>query len=850
MLRAAAGAAAQFLVTVLTSVAYGDERTAYLEFDNRMLWGTPSDKESADLSRFSEGNPVPAGTMSVQLFLNGNPRKMLDVYFKPVAGKKSAVACFTPIDIKSAGVALDKLPEDMVRWLQDSESKTTCKPIAEVVPSASAAFDFSEQRLDLTIPQAYLKELPADYIDPEQWERGITAARLNYTLDVFNSKSSGVNSTQGFGHFESGFNTLGWRLRNISSVTSSKHGNTFQAQRTYAQTDIEPIKSTLTLGQSFTDGQLLNSYGLQGAFLATDPRMLPSSLRNYAPVVSGVADSNAKVTIRQNGVVIYERAVPPGPFEIKNLQAVGYGNDLEVTVTEADGSEKKFSVPYSPLVQLLRPGQSKYSASVGEAWSPSFNNYKPLAGQFNYQYGVNNYLTASAGALVSEDYMAVALGSAVSTYIGGLSADYTHSNSRSDSTGAVNGDSLRFVYSTLIAPTKTNITLSSYRYSSQDYWSFNEFLSHENRRDKRSWKDPDFYYFYGAKQKGRFDISLRQRLPGALGNVSLRASTRNYWNREGTDTQYQLSYGNNFKSLSYNLSASRVKNQNNQQYDEFRLNISLPLSFSDYGRTYLSSTAWKHSESGSVGQLQLGGIAGADQQITYGVTTTQTLDNQNRQESYGVSGGYQGSNGYVTAGTSRGNGYQQSSLGVAGSVLAHSDGLTFGQTLGDTVALVEAENGGGARITNASGAKVNGSGYGVVPYLTPYSRNRIELDPEGLSPDLEFKHTSAESIPVDGSIVKIKFETTKESTLFIRATFADGSPLPFGAEVVDATSKNLVGYVGQAGGVVARGVGENSQLEVKLEKNHCVLELKVESESVNKNHPGAINNALGICKFE
>src|SRR3989344_1439731 len=228
--------------------------------------------------------------------------------------------------------------------------------------------------------------------------------------------------------------------------------------------------------------------------------MLPPSLRSYAPVVTGTADTNAKVTIRQSNVVIYERAVPPGPFEIKNLQAVGYGNDLEVTVTEADGSTKKFNVPYSPMVQLLRPGQSKYSASLGEAWTPGANDKKPAVGQVNYQHGVNNYLTAFGGSIVSEGYTALALGSAVSTYIGGISADYTYANSRSSTDGTSNGDSLRFVYSTLIAPTNTNITLSSYRYSSEGFWSFNEFLVNENLRFNSSSRTSNADSFLGAKQ--------------------------------------------------------------------------------------------------------------------------------------------------------------------------------------------------------------------------------------------------------------------------------------------------------------------------------------------------------------
>jgi outer membrane usher protein len=848
LLVAAAVSAAQLLLESGISVAYGDDAVAYLEFDNNMLWGTPGDRESADLSRFSDGNPVPAGNFKVQLYLNNSLYKALDIYFMPQPGKKSAVPCFTPKDIQATGLAVEKLPEASANWLREDRNKAACKLLGEVIPGASVAFDFAEQRLDLSIPQAFLMDRPLDYIDPDQWERGITAGRLNYTLDVFDSKSAGQTNTQGFAYLESGFNTLGWRVRNVSSVTVNEGHHSFQAQRTYAQTDLEPLKSTLTVGQNYTDGQLFNSYGLQGAFLATDIRMLPSSLRNYAPVVSGIADTNAKITISQNNVIIYERAVPPGPFEITNLQAVGYGNDLEVTVTEADGTSKKFSVPYSPLVQLLRPGQSKYSASLGQAWSPAADAYKPMVGQLNYQHGVNNHMTAFGGAIVSEDYTALALGSAVSTYIGGISADYTYSNSRSEQAGFANGDSLRFVYSTLIEPTKTNITLSSYRYSSRGFWAFNEFVSNENRDYPRG-GNSDLYYFFGAKQKGRFDISLRQSLAPGYGSVFLSGSTRTYWNYDGTDTQYQFSYSNRYKELSYDLSAARVRNQDNRHYNEFRLSFSIPLFSSDYGRNYLSSSAWKHSDSGSVAQVQLGGITGPDQQITYGVNTTQGLDNQNAQKNYGLNAGYQGGKGYLSAGVSRGTDYQQTSLGLSGSVLAHSGGITLGQTLGETVALVEAENGQGARITNASGAVLDGAGYGVVPYLTPYSRNRIELDPQGLSADLQFKDTSSELVPVEGSIVKVKFDTSKERTLFIYGTFENGEPLPFGAEVVDAVTQSLVGYVGQAGVVFARGVGDRGRLEVKLSDKSCQMDYQAAPESSTAASIRAMESAKVVCKF-
>ena len=44
---------------------------------------------------------------------------------------------------------------------------------------------------------------------------------------------------------------------------------------------------------------------MRGALLASDDEMLPDSQRGFAPVVRGIAKSNAEVSIEQNGYVIY-----------------------------------------------------------------------------------------------------------------------------------------------------------------------------------------------------------------------------------------------------------------------------------------------------------------------------------------------------------------------------------------------------------------------------------------------------------------------------------------------------------------------------------------------------------------
>ncbi|WP_157699308.1 fimbria/pilus outer membrane usher protein, partial [Serratia marcescens] len=48
-----------------------------------------------------------------------------------------------------------------------------------------------------------------------------------------------------------------------------------------------------------------------------DDNMLPPNLRGYAPEVTGVAKTNAKVTISQQGRVLYETTVAAGPFRIQ-----------------------------------------------------------------------------------------------------------------------------------------------------------------------------------------------------------------------------------------------------------------------------------------------------------------------------------------------------------------------------------------------------------------------------------------------------------------------------------------------------------------------------------------------------
>lgn len=61
---------------------------------------------------------------------------------------------------------------------------------------------------------------------------------------------------------------------------------------------------------------IFDSVSFRGVQLASDDNMLPDSLKGFAPVVRGIAKSNAQVTIKQNGYTIYQTYVSPGALRL------------------------------------------------------------------------------------------------------------------------------------------------------------------------------------------------------------------------------------------------------------------------------------------------------------------------------------------------------------------------------------------------------------------------------------------------------------------------------------------------------------------------------------------------------
>lgn len=224
-------------------------------------------------------------------------------------------------------------------------------------------------------------------------------------------------------------------------------------------------------------------------------------------------------------------------------------------------------------------------------------------------------------------------------------------------------------------------------------------------------------------------------------------------------------------------------------------------------------------------QATLSGALFDDNSLSYGVTSGRQSGDGQQSTNNSAHAQYRSMNTELSVNAGSGTGYSQVGLGARGAIVAHPGGVTFSQPVSETIGIVEAHDASDARVLNSSGLKVDSRGYAVVPYLTPYSMNTVDLDPKGMSTDVELQISSQQVAPRAGAVVMLKYPTVSGRTAIIRALQSDRQPLPFGASVFNQQGQE-VGVVGQGSKIFARGLEPKGSLIVKWEdgaSSSCVL---------------------------
>ncbi len=798
-----------------------------IEFDSDFLRGKGfRNMSNAELKKLGNVRP---GPLTVDIYRNGTSMGKSSVLFTTPPGEENGNAkpcitreLFMQLNVKPSAVSTQGMaalsPPDAESATQDAK---TCLYLEDWVNGASADFDKSALQLKLSIPQAYLTRQSNASVSTSMLTRGDNAGFVNYNFNHYQAQGN----TSDYLGLNSGLNLDGWQLRHSSFLTQGDSTNGQSAHQytsgeTFVRRPLIDWKSSLALGDTNSFSPIIGGVPLRGLRLSSEEGMMSDDERSYRPVVRGIARTNARVRVMQNNVVFFEQTVPPGPFELNDINPPAALGDLEVIVTEADGGQQNFVEPYSLSAGKLSPGSLRYSTSAG--------NYRPNATSVNHaavlqayvRYGLNKWVSPGVELLMASNYQNLGLQTTFNNPWGGLTLNSLYAQTKelaSNSTGQA-----------------FNV---NYTAPAMGPFQFYGGLSEQSRayvapNTALTGMPFDVNGSYNFKSSRYFSLSLNMR---SYGGVSLSMVDQNTWATNSQSRQRRASYFTNWQRINLNayLSQSNFAD-GNKSTSSVGFSIAIPLESS--GKLGSVSASYTQSDqSDATRSLSYSGSMGPNNTAYYNLNHSQTGADNSSGGSLNYAHPWGNLGGNLSSSSS---GAVQTGLSASGSVVLHRDGVIMAPPLGGTFAIVEVPQGEGVRLQGGN-ARINQRGYGVVTNLSPYYLNDVQISLEGASVDLDIDNAGQKVAPVEGAIVRLKFDTTVGRPLLLRLSTSSGERIPIGANVTNSQGVD-VGIVGQGSRALVRVKTPRDKLNVVWGENaneHCTTQYALD-EKIPSNASG------------
>ena len=780
------------------TVAGSEQQTAAL---NPVMFNPRFFNGHVDVERFAQSATAQSGIYRVDVYLNQNWVGRRDMEIRSASGYPAQMVCVDAALLTLWGVDIDAVKaNDHGRDKDKNKDKDkdksrknadNCKTMETLVPLSSARFSLAQMRVDLAVPQRYMRRVVRGSVDSEEWDQGINAGFLNYAVNFSRRSTSPVAALQHRNHasLNMGLNLGGWRLRNWTSYShATSSGSSMPAdtaatkkittrsdphwQRilSYAQHDVTWLKSQLTIGEtSSADAHLMDGFNFIGMQLSSDDRMQPNQLRSYAPIIRGIADTPARISIRQGGMLIHELMVAPGEFLIDDL-LLHSGAELEVTIHEADGRQKQFYVTAISGSLMLRPGVMRYALALGRLRGPA-SSYRPLFGRFSYHYGLENGITVYAGSTLARRYQAGMLGLAFGTGVGAFSIDLTQSRINAggiasrccDRCEAGHGDSVlrrasdvclgqrwRASFTSQFRPTQSRITIFAEYYPARfsdrfvasvtdhatgraagratgratDHGTLPFAASHYADLPRAArWLSGDVssatrqlrsrvqVMLYQPVVSGIFRTTSDARPSGNYGSLYLNGVLERHQRHAFGTSSYYIGYSRAFSSRYHwgnlTLSLGRSRDASGRYVTQFFAGLQFPLGPRGHHQPTLATQySTTHHDDRSSGTALLSGSAGNNRQFRYNVNAGYQLADRTATGDAGTLINYASQRAQFSASVSKGASWEQGAVGMSGGVLAHSEGLLAQANPGETMVIVKADKMGGASVVGSGGGGV------------------------------------------------------------------------------------------------------------------------------------------------
>jgi len=740
-------------------------------------------------------------------------------FIAPENNPKGSEACLSPDLVAKLGLKESVLPK--LKWDHGGHCL-----VQNSLQGLEARGDLSTSSLYINIPQAWVEYTSENWDPPSRWEDGVPGILFDYNMNLQsrkNYRAHSEDSDTASANGTTGFNFGAWRFRADwqSQYQRQRRGangnhNQFKWSRYYAWRAIRGMRARLSVGEDYLNSDIFDGVRFTGAAIRSDDTMLPPNLRGYAPEVTGVAKTNARVVITQQDRVLYDTQVAAGPFRIQDLSEAVSG-ELKVRIEEQDGSVQEFVINTASIPYLTRPGQVRYKLAAGRPTDWSHQSNGPFFTTGEFSWGINNGWSLYGGAIGSQDYQSLALGSGRDLMaLGAISFDMTQTRARliqipsTRNEKTLSGRSYRVSYSKNFDQYDSQITFAGYRFSERNYMSMGEFLDARLNYGVRLGRSKELYTI--TMNKNVRDLGL---------TAAINYNHQSYWDQPDND-RYSLTLSRYFDLWdlhNFSLSLQGYRSQYNNSTDD-GLYISLSLPWSNKGTLSYNASISEGDNTQNIGYYN------------------RINDHDNYQLKVGRArngstlGGYYTHEGDIarTSANASYNEHQYRSLGLTAqggmTLTTHGGALHRSTATGGTRLLLDTEGVPNVPVRGyGSTIRTNYFGKAVLTDINNYYRNLARIDLNKLDDDVDAPNSVVQLSLTEGAIGYRQFDVIAGVKAMAIIKLINGSVPPFGS-IVRNSRHQSTGLVGDDGNVYLSGMNSGETMTVEWDGQiQCQIEI-------------------------
>ena len=688
-----------------------------------------------------------AGRHTVNLRVNGQRRGRQDVSFD-----------------QQGNLCLDSALLDAANLVVPSDT-AGCQDFLAQYAQTLVEPDPATLTVSLVVPTEALRPVQQDI---SGYETGGFAGLVNYDLSGFYNRFGDDASRFGSANTEVGFNAGDWIVRS-RQVQTWQDGQSRSAHlEAYAQRTFASHQAVLQAGQINLYNPVLSGAQITGVQVLTEHALQE---QGQGAQIQGITNSPAQVEVRQNGALIHSTVVPAGPFTLNDVRRLNTRSDVEVTVKESVGGERRFTVPAAMLgLGLPAPGYSVAAGRVRNVGDAKGDD--PWVVSAGWTGALHPQLTLGTGVLAASEYrsMGASLG-----WLPWLDSQIQLSTQLSNSQAweKVSGVQTDLSWSQRLGEQWSVSAANSWR--SVGYRELEESTYERDDGNERNNSRRNSRY----RDQQSLNLGWSHPLLGAFSAGVSRSA-----NFAGDSSSRALaSWGTSIGAVSLSASAEWQMGGRQQQDNAVYFNVSVPLGESRRLRSWVRN-------SGGENRTGLGVTEQIDDQLSYRVSAEHDSSDKQVETTVGVSAlpRYSQLDFSYSRSDAERSSYQG---GARGGVVLHGDGVTFSPyPVRDTFALVSVGDMSGIKLSTPSGPVwTDWQGQAVVPQVAAYGRSPVEVQTRSLPRNADITNGLAMISAGRGAVDRVEFGVGLTRRMLLTVSNDQGTSLPAGASVSTASGE-------------------------------------------------------------